>query len=154
VGRNFSKDIPGDKGRVILNESAVKAFGWPVDESIIGKKIEYPGDTTYEVVGMVRDFNYWALQSPIQPMAIFHAEGRMYNFGGYEMALRIKPTDSENLRNLIAEVSKTWTQFAGDRPFQYEFVASMSLLTIRLMKHSVQKKNSVRACLCLPASPL
>lgn len=122
VGRNFSKDIPGDKGRVILNESAVKAFGWPLDESIIGKKIEYPGDTTYEVIGMVRDFNYWALQSPIQPMAIFHAEGRMYNFGGYEMALRIKPTDSENLRNLIAEVSKTWTQFAGDRPFQYEFV--------------------------------
>jgi putative ABC transport system permease protein len=38
------------------------------------------------------------------------------------MALRIKPGDSENLRKLIAEVSKTWTQFAGDRPFQYEFV--------------------------------
>jgi len=28
---------------VILNETAVNALGWKADESVIGKKIVYPG---------------------------------------------------------------------------------------------------------------
>jgi len=122
IGRNFSKDNPGDRVRIILNETAVKSFGWTVDESVLGKKIEYPGDTTYEVVGVVRDFNYWALQSPIQPMGIFHAEGTMYSGRNHFIVLRVKTDDTGKLKTLIADVSKCWTQFAGDHPFQYDFV--------------------------------
>jgi len=122
IGRNFSKDNPGDKGKIILNENAVKSFGWTVDESVLGKKIEYPGDTTYEVVGVVRDFNYWALQSPIQPMGIFHAESSMYSGRNHFMVIRVKAEDTNNLKAMIADVSSRWTQFAGDHPFQYDFV--------------------------------
>jgi len=122
VGRNFSKDNPGDKERIILNETAVKTFGWNVDESVLGRKIEYPGENTYEVVGVIRDFNYWALQSPIQPMAIFHKEGSMYSSKTKFMVVRVASRDTENLKSLIAGVEKEWAQFAGDHPFQYDFV--------------------------------
>jgi putative ABC transport system permease protein len=122
VGRNFSKDVPGDNERIILNENAVKTFGWLVDENVLGKKIEYPGGKSYEVVGVVRDFNYWALQSPIQPMAIFHKEGSMYSSGHKCVVLRVNGKDSEKLKSLIDDVEKNWKQFAGDHPFQYDFV--------------------------------
>lgn len=122
IGRNFSEEIPGDKERVILNETAVRSFGWNVDENVLGKKIEYPGGGSYEVVGIVRDFHYWTIQTPIQPMAIFHKESSMYSGQSHFMVLRVKPGDTEELKALIADVNKSWTRFAGDQPFQYSFV--------------------------------
>lgn len=122
LGRNFSEAIPGDKERIILNETAVKSFGWNVDESVLGKKIEYPGGSTFEIVGVVRDYHYWSIQSPIQPMAIFHKEGPMYSGQNHFIVMRVKPGDTEHLKTLIAGVTKTWSKFAGDHPFQYSFV--------------------------------
>lgn len=122
IGRNFSEDVPGDKERVILNETAVKSFGWNVDESVLGKKIEYPGRGSYEIVGIVGDYHYWSLQSPIQPMALFHKDGTMYSGQSHFIVMRIKPGDTEELKTLIASVNKSWSKFAGDQPFQYSFV--------------------------------
>lgn len=122
IGRNFSQDIPGDKERVILNETAVKSFGWNVDESVLGKKIEYPGSGAYEIVGVVRDYHYWSIQTPIQPMALFHKESTMYSGQNHFIVMRVKPGDTEQLNALIANVNKTWSKFAGDHPFQYSFV--------------------------------
>lgn len=122
LGRNFSEEIPGDKQRVILNETAVKSFGWNVDESVLGKNIEYPGRGMFEIVGVVRDFHYWSVQSPIQPMAIFHKNGSMYSGQNHFIVMRVKPGDTEQLKTLIADVHKTWSKFAGDQPFQYSFV--------------------------------
>lgn len=122
IGRNFSEEIPGDKQRVILNETAVKSFGWNVDESVLGKKIEYPGGGTFEIVGITRDFHYWSIQSPIQPMAIFHKDGSMYSGQNHFMVMRVKPGDTEQLKTLITAVNKSWSKFAGDHPFQYSFV--------------------------------
>lgn len=122
IGRNFSEDVPGDKERIILNETAVKSFGWNVDESVLGKKIEYPGIGSYEIIGVVRDYHYWTLQTPIQPMALFHKESSMYSGQNHFIVLRVKPGDFEQVKNLIADVSKSWTKFAGDQTFQYSFV--------------------------------
>lgn len=122
IGRNFSQDVPGDKERVILNETAVRSFGWNVDERVLGKKIEYPGRGYYEIVGVVRDYHYWSIQTPIQPMAIFHKESSMYSGQNHFIVMRVKPGDTEQLKALIAGVHTTWTKFAGDHPFQYSFV--------------------------------
>jgi putative ABC transport system permease protein len=122
IGRNFSEEIPGDKERIILNETAVRSFGWNVEESVLGKKIEYPGRGSYEIVGIVRDYHYWTMQTPIQPMALFHREGSMYSGQNQFIVMRVKPGDTKQLKMLIAEVNKSWSKFAGDQPFQYSFV--------------------------------
>jgi putative ABC transport system permease protein len=124
-GRNFSKDMPGDEERVILNEAAVKRIGWNADESAIGRKIESPGgEIKFEVIGIVADFNYWSLENSIEPMAIFHIKSKnLFGVGDKRyLALRIEGQTSQAWKNTIAEVTTLWKIHAGDLPVQYEFV--------------------------------
>lgn len=121
VGRNFSKDTPADSGRVILNENAVTALGWAVDENVIGKKLTYYG-SQFEIIGIIKDFNYWALELPIQPMAIFHAKStRIFTVGKRFVGIRTSSSQIDN-QALIAASKAKWEKFAGTYPFRYSFV--------------------------------
>ena len=113
--------------RVILNETAVKRIGWNLDESVIGKKIETPGgDVKFEVVGVVADFNYWSLETEIEPLAIFHINNtkkEYLNAGDKQfLALRIESQSSEKWDATFEQLNKLWKVHAGDSPFQYSFV--------------------------------
>lgn len=124
-GRNFSKDMPGDEERVILNKAAIERIGWVADETAIGKKIESPGgEITFEVIGIVEDFNYWSLENPIEPMGIFHNNSRnLFGQGDKRfIALRIASQNSESWKNTLTEINTLWKTHAGDAPLQYEFV--------------------------------
>ena len=124
-GRNFSKDMPGDAERVILNKAAIERIGWNVDESIIGKKIESPGgEIQFEIIGIVEDFNYWSLENPIEPMAIFNNQSKnLFGVGDQRyIALRITSQNSDAWKSTLAELNALWKTHAGDTPLQYEFV--------------------------------
>ena len=125
-GRNFDAAIPADSNRVIINESAVRRIGWKLDESVIGKKLAYPNsgvDATFEVVGVVADFNYWSLDGPIEPLGIFNMKNKMIEDDGNDfMVLKIAPQNSEAWQNTLTSLQKVWKQHAGDTPFQYSFV--------------------------------
>jgi len=123
-GRNFSADSPGDANRVILNETAIKKIGWKMDESILGKKLEYAnGNTSFEVIGVMADFNYWSLVTPIEPMAVFHIKSKEPYPGDRQlMVLRIAPQSSDSWKSTFAELNQLWKAHAGDAPFEYEFV--------------------------------
>jgi putative ABC transport system permease protein len=124
-GRNFSKDMPGDEERVILNQAAIERIGWKVDESVIGKKIESPGgEIKFEVIGVVEDFNYWSLEGPIEPMAIFHNKSNnLFGEGDKRyLALRVTSQNSASWENTLKELNTLWKTHAGDSPLQYEFV--------------------------------
>jgi len=124
-GRNFSKEMPGDEERVILNSAAIQRIGWKLDESVIGKKIESPGgEIKFEVIGIVEDFNYWSLQNPIEPMAIFHNNSKnLFGQGNKRyIALRIAPQQSSSWENTLTDINAIWKIHAGDTPLQYEFM--------------------------------
>lgn len=122
-GRNFSKDFPKDAERVILNESAVKNLGWAMDESIIGKRIFYPSSQlSFEIVGVVKDFNYWSLQASIEPLAIFHIDGSKQSYSRQFVALRINPQNAQDWDKTLMAIQSKWHDFAGTEAFQYEFV--------------------------------
>jgi putative ABC transport system permease protein len=123
VGRDFSEERPSDKNGVILNETAVKELGWKVDESTLGKRIHYPGDDLwFEVIGIVRDFNYWSLQQAIQPMALFSIHNRLFFSNQEFVVFRISRRSPQEWEQLISSLEASWRKFAGDAPFQYEFV--------------------------------
>lgn len=123
VGRNFSDDRPSDTQAIILNETAVHEAGWLVNEEVLGKRITYPGiGQTFEVIGVVRDFNYWSLQAAIQPMALFNIKGKMYYHNREYATIRIDQFNQEEWNSFITAVHEKWKTFAGDAPFQYEFV--------------------------------
>ncbi|RAW02624.1 ABC transporter permease [Pseudochryseolinea flava] len=120
-GRNFSKDMPADSSRVILNENAISALGWALDESVLGKKIDYVGKH-FEVVGIIKDFNYWSLEVPIQPMAIFHSKSSLYATHKRFIAIRTKSAQEVNLQEIVAATQTKWEKFSGTNPFRYSFV--------------------------------
>ena len=124
-GRNFSADIPADADRVILNETALKKIGWYADESAIGKKIKAPGlnDLEFEVIGVVDDFHFSSLQTPIEPMAIFHIRSKIIGAGDDKfVVLRVAGQNTQAWEKTLAGVNALWKKHAGDLTFQYAFV--------------------------------
>jgi putative ABC transport system permease protein len=124
-GRNFSADNPGDKDRVIINEATVRKLGWPLDESVLGKKIMYPNNdnASFEIIGVVSDFNYWTLATSIEPMAIFHLKNeKVYHESRRFMVLKTENQTLTGWETTLAATQELWKKHAGGTPFDYRFV--------------------------------
>ena len=66
-GRNFSKEYPADNKACIINETAMKVFGW---SDPIGKQI-YMYGTAIPVIGVVKDFHPFSVHNPIPTYIMF-----------------------------------------------------------------------------------
>jgi putative ABC transport system permease protein len=68
AGRPFQKDIPTDTySALVFNEQGARAFGWATPEEAVGKTMT---DRRIPVIGIVKDFHWWGLQRPIEPMVV------------------------------------------------------------------------------------
>ena len=105
AGRNFR---PGDKNVIILNEAAVRNFGW---KDLAGKKVTF-GKVDYAVVGIVRDFHFASLHNKIAPLALILEEGR-------QLAVRIRPGDLEKTMGVLRSVFEKNTH---GQPFDFFFL--------------------------------
>ena len=66
-GRNFSIEYPADNKGCIINETALKIFGW---SDPIGKQIFLEGKP-FPVVGVVKDFHPFSVHNPIPTYIMF-----------------------------------------------------------------------------------
>ena len=67
-GRGFSKAYPSDSANnaVVLNEAAMKAFGW---KTAVGKKLRQLNDNrVFTVIGVTKDFHYQSLKDEVEPL--------------------------------------------------------------------------------------
>jgi len=68
AGRLFDKSLATDVNSAqIINETGVKMFGWKSPEEAVGKKIFDRGNL---IVGVIKDFHWWGLQRPIEPLLV------------------------------------------------------------------------------------
>ena len=105
-GRGFDKDVASDSTAVIINESAVRAFGL---EEPIGATVN-KGQT---VIGVVSDFHWETLRNTIAPAAI------MLGSNYYQMGCRLQ----ENRASEFLKVAESkWKSLAPDEPLQYHFL--------------------------------
>ena len=123
-GRFFSKQFSTDSNSVVLNQAAVAAFG--VDDPIGKEVIIYGGPNNQidriPVIGVMEDFHFKSLHSPIRPMVIAPFGATFFGgpgptFGKYT-TLRIRP---DNIPALLSSVEETWMGFALDQAFEYVF---------------------------------
>ena len=126
-GRNFDPANPGDSTRIILNVSAVHRIGWELDESVIGKRVTYPnaGDNypRFEVIGVIEDFNYWTIASPIEALAILHSkDNSIYDGDKNFLVVKVKPQNTEQWQTTLDGLKNNWKTVAGNTPFEYSFV--------------------------------
>jgi len=111
-GRYFSKDFSNDwEEGMILNESAVAYMGL---EQPIGQRIRF-NDRDRVVIGVVNDFNYRSLHTPIAPMAI------VMPFGTPERLL-IKVQSGSAISEVIAKLEQDWNTIVQDAPFDLAFM--------------------------------
>ncbi|MEX1062390.1 MAG: FtsX-like permease family protein, partial [Balneolaceae bacterium] len=67
-GRNFSEEYPSDSRRaMIVNQAMVEAFGW---ENPIGQQLPGPDFDDHEIIGIVENFNFESLHTPVEPLAL------------------------------------------------------------------------------------
>lgn len=118
AGRDFSRAFIGDTSRaVILNEAAVRAFGWTPQEAI-RKQVSMswsPTTTNLRVVGVIADFHDRSLHEPIP--ATVHYLNVSYRWG--YIALRMGGGD---VRETVAYLKEEWEAFHPDQPFTYFFL--------------------------------
>jgi len=112
AGRFFSKDIPTDTVKsVLVNEAAVRTFGWEKPENAIGKRFGKGKDIRH-VIGVLKDFNFENLHKPVDALLIGYArEANM-------MSLKIDPSRVDQAVN---HMKKTWASIA-DIPLSYSFI--------------------------------
>ena len=124
AGRNFSKDNPADLSNAMLvNEALVKAYGW---KDPIGKKL--PGKYEHQVIGVVKDFHFESLHSPIQPLAMVVRPDSMIRRSTDvsfvasprpRITVRLKPGD---VQQQLASLRSAWKKVAGDQDFEFTFL--------------------------------
>ena len=129
AGRKFSKENSTSEASnaVLINEAAAKSYGWKPLEAI-GKTIEYfvsrsRGFQPAQVAGVITDFHYQSLRSPIEPL-IIRLEKDSVSSAGYvstitSLSIKIKESD---VRQAVADIRKVWDKTNKDYPFEYTFL--------------------------------
>ncbi|MGC4020737.1 MAG: ABC transporter permease [Cyclobacteriaceae bacterium] len=113
AGRNFSRDSKADDTTAfIINESAMKDFGW-TPEDALGKKVSQGGKNGF-IIGVMKDYHYQSLHFKVQPLMM---NLRSNNFR--VLSLRI---NSNDIPKAVAEVDKKWKELAPSLPFRYSFL--------------------------------
>ncbi|MCB0771009.1 MAG: ABC transporter permease [Flavobacteriales bacterium] len=129
-GRYFDPTIPSDANNaVIVNESAVQAFGWtdPLAEHIyVGgdEEADPPQpEQALTVIGVVKDFHYTSLHTPIEPMVMFQSSER---YGARNLVLRMAPGDvGAQLATLQDEWKKLFPNDDWDATFLTDGIAQL-----------------------------
>jgi putative ABC transport system permease protein len=119
AGRDFSRDFENDINRIILNEEAVKAFGYSSVEEAVGEKVMLEGDNNpVEIVGVIKNYHQQGLNKAFTPIILFLHERISWirlNF------ISIKMLNS-NTPQLSEEINTLWNRFFSNSTFDYFFV--------------------------------
>ena len=118
AGRLFQEDFPADTNyRMVLNETAIKKLGFQNAQAAVGKRIMFDWrDSIYkwEIIGVVKDFNFEGLKEPIHPYAFQTVEGP-FNY----VVVHTKAGDPAPVIQLIGS---QWKNLNPNEPFEYSFL--------------------------------
>jgi putative ABC transport system permease protein len=114
AGRSFSKDFATDTTQaMVLNEAAVKLFGYTSPEQAIGKRFKQWGREG-KIIGVMKDFHFRSLEEEIKPLSM-----RIEPDGCNLISVNIA---AGNLPKTIASIENKWKTLIPDRPFNYYFL--------------------------------
>ncbi len=120
TGRFLSREFAGDSAQAfILNETAIKEFGWESAEAAIGQSFVWLGagpDNAKEglVVGVVKDFHFLPLYEELAP-AVFH----LMPWESEWFVARVRPNSMEQA---LAILETQWQKFDPQHPLEFSFM--------------------------------
>lgn len=114
AGRNFNEDYGTDaEDAFIVNETAVKEFNWGMPQQAIGKTINREGKIG-KVVGVVRDFHFASLTTPITGL-VMEINPSQFN------TLSISFNNGDILQT-IRKFEGTWNDLFPEKSFEFRFL--------------------------------
>jgi putative ABC transport system permease protein len=125
AGRDFSGEITSDISQgIIVNEALVKEYGW---KEPIGQRLPGPNFPAHQIVGVVADFNYESLHTPVKPLVLALSDSLLQGVDNVmfqaspqrKVMVRVKPG---NMQATVALLEQTWKKAAPNLPFNFSFV--------------------------------
>jgi putative ABC transport system permease protein len=114
AGRPFSRDFMTDTTQaMVMNEAAIKMFGYRTAEEAIGKKFKQWGREG-KIIGVIKDFHFRSLQQPIKPLSM-RIEPNNFNL----LSVRLNTAD---VKPTLAALEKQWKTLIPNRPFSFYFM--------------------------------
>lgn len=103
-------------GRVVINESAMRALGW---KSAAGKQLRIIGSRIHFipiVAGVVKDFNYKSMQNAVQPLVIMNVKD---DYGYRYLSVKI---NTDDLGRTVEAIERKWRLLYPEIPFEFSFM--------------------------------
>jgi putative ABC transport system permease protein len=115
-GTYFQPETQQFEKEFVINETALKQFGWTKEEAIgklmnFGERGENPG----KVIGVVEDFHFKHLHDKIDPLVLYLQN----NYEGELMAIKIS---AEKMKETVASVEAHWKKILPQYEFEYQFL--------------------------------
>jgi putative ABC transport system permease protein len=104
--------IPKPNFAFVLNETAARELGWSPQEAV-GKRMFMDGSRQGFVRGVVKDFNFQSLHSPIRGLVLFPSIRTSH------LLVRIT---GEHLPQTLAYLETTWKKVAPGIPYEAHFL--------------------------------
>jgi putative ABC transport system permease protein len=117
AGRMFSRQFMTDTTQaMILNEAAVKSFGYRNPQDAVGRDFSQWGRKG-KIIGVMKDFHFKSLQEEIKPLSM-----RIEPDGCSLVSIKLT---ANNLPSTIAAIENKWNTLIPARPFSYFFLDEM-----------------------------
>ena len=107
-GRDFNSSMPSDSQAVIINQTLANKLNL---KDPVGKRIFNGG--TYEVIGVVEDFNFESLRDNIN--------GLCMQLGNSSSIISVK-VNSADMQKTIAYITSVWKTFSPNQTIRYTFL--------------------------------
>ncbi|MBB6131181.1 ABC transporter permease [Mucilaginibacter lappiensis] len=120
AGRAFDRSRPADSIGVVLNESAVKQFGFSSPEDAVGKKVwlETVDKHPNEVIGVIKDYHQQSLQQKYTPVILFMDPALSWIPADY---FSVKVSQN-NMPQMVNNIRSTWNDNFPESSFDFFFL--------------------------------
>ncbi|WP_419699322.1 ABC transporter permease [Mucilaginibacter sp. NFX135] len=120
AGRAFDKSRPADSIGVVLNESAVRQFGFSSPEDAVGKKVwlETVDSHPDEVIGVIKDYHQQSLQQKYTPVILFMDPTLAWIPADY---FSVKVSQN-NMTQMVDNIKSTWNDNFPESSFDFFFL--------------------------------
>lgn len=119
AGKNFSRESRLNR-EVILNEEAVKTYGFQNPEGAIDKDLVLGGldGRIVKIIGVTKDYHQRSLKSAIQPVIFNPIYASDINLAKY-FSVKIA---GQNVKQAMDQIKSKWDELYPNQPFEYYFL--------------------------------
>jgi len=111
AGKNFPDQMPAREAYIILNEKAIKEFGFDTSFDALGQTIYNEDTLALQIIGVVKNYHHSMLMEDIHPMALRYLPESFH-------VLQVKLTDKE----AVGTIQESWNKINPDKLIDYKFI--------------------------------